>query len=200
MARFGVPAESPDLANSMVELSALLACAVAISVPWAFRPPYAVRAAGGATALSVAGGLLVLGAESSAIDRALRVPGWVFAALGILGVWSLVLGAAQADSRNERRRVAWVVLLLAGAAGVVAVSWQLWPGTAGYYVTCAVLGVGALLFPGLWVRSGFRPMDEHLLDVGLGLAVVVTAGVTAALVRLGSELANQPSSVATGAA
>jgi hypothetical protein len=45
MARFGVPAESPDLANSMVELSALLACAVAISVPWAFRPPYAVRAA-----------------------------------------------------------------------------------------------------------------------------------------------------------
>jgi signal transduction histidine kinase len=196
-ARSGIPAESPELASGTAELSALLACAVAISVPWAFRPPYAVRAAVGATALSVVGGLLVLGAESGAIDGALRVPGWVFAALGTLGVWSLVLGAAQADSRNERRRVAWVVLLLAGAAGVLAGCWQLWPGTVGYYATCAVLGVGALLFAGLWLRSGFRPMDEHLLDVGLGLAVVATAGVTAALVRLGSEIANQDSSDTT---
>jgi len=196
IARFGVP-EALDLAKGTAELSALLASAVAISVPWSFRPPYAVRQALAATAVSVAGGLVVLAAESGAIDGALRVPGWVFVVLGTLGVWSLVLGSAQTDSRNERRRVAWAVVLLAVAAGVLAVTWQLWPGPAGYYGTCSVLGLCAVVLAGLWTRPGFRPLDEHLLDIGLVLGVLLTAAVTAALVRLGSELANQPSSDVT---
>jgi signal transduction histidine kinase len=197
--RFGLPAESPDLARGAAELSALLGCAVAISVPWAFRPPYAVGPAVGAAVLSAAGGLLVLGAESGAIDAALGVPGWVFAALGTLGVWSLVLVAARADGRNERRRVGWVVVILAVAAPVLATTWQIWPGHAGYYAAGAVLGVGALIVTGLATTSGFRPMDEHLLDLGLVLGVVVTAAVTAVLVRLGSELTNQPASDTTTA-
>lgn len=198
-ARFGVPAESPDLARGTAELSALLACAVAIAVPWAFRSPYAVGPAIGATAISTAGGLLVLGAESGTVDSALRVPGWVFAALGTLGVWSLVLRAAQADGRDERRRATWVVVLLAVAALVLASTWQLWPGQAGYYTTGAVLGIGALIVAGVSSTSGFRPMDEHLLDLGLVLGVIVTAAATALLVRLGSELTNQPASDATTA-
>ena len=197
--RFGIPPESPDLARGAAELSALLACAVAISVPWAFRPPYAVRPAIGATVLSAAGGLLVLGAESGTVDAALRVPGWVFAVLGSLGVWALILGSAQADGRNERRRVAWVMVLLAASAGVLATTWQLGPRPAGYYATAAVVGLSALIVAGLWSTSGFRPMDEHLLDLGLVLGVVVTAAVTALLVRLGSEVTTQPASDTTTA-
>jgi signal transduction histidine kinase len=198
-ARFGVPAESPDLASGTAELSALLGCAVAILVPWAFRRPHAVRSALGAAALSAAGGLVVLGAEAGTFDAALVVPGWVFAVLGTLATWSLVLGAAQADGRDERRRVTWVVVLLAVAAVSLATTWQLWPGHGGYYATSAFLGLGALVVAGLSSRSGFRPMDEHLLDLGLILGVVVTAVVTAVLVRLGSELTNRPATDTTTA-
>jgi signal transduction histidine kinase len=197
--RFGVPVDSPALARGTSELSALLACAVAISVPWAFRPPSAIAAAVGATVLSASGGLLVLGAKSGAVDAALDVPGWVFAVLGALGVWFLVLGSAAAGGRNERRRLAWVMVLIAVGVGVLVTTWQLWPAQAGYYATGAVVGMGALVVAELWSTSGFRPMDEHLLDLGLVLGVVVTAAVTAVLVRLGSQLTNQPASDTTTA-
>jgi signal transduction histidine kinase len=146
--------------------------------------------------VSATGGILVLGARTGVVDDAIAVPGWVFTALGVIGAWGLVLAAAQDDDRNERRRIAWVVLLLALGAAALAAAWMLWPD-AGYYATCAVLGLGALTMAGLSRATGFRPLDEHLLDLGLVLGVVLTAGATAALVRLGAELANQPSSGTT---
>lgn len=197
--RFGAPGESPDLARGAAELSALLASAVAIAVPWSFRPPVARGPAIGAALVSTFGGLLVLGAQSGALDSALRASGWVFTALGALAALSLVLAAAQAESRTERRRVAWVVALTVLAACLVGSTWLLWPEWAGYYVTCAVVSIGSIVAAGLWSASSFRPMDEHLLDLALVVGVVVTSAIAAVLVRVGSELTDQPASNTTTA-
>jgi len=191
--RFGPSSNSANLATGTGEVAALLACAVAIAVPWAFRSPYAVRLAVGPTAAAGLGSLLVLVARAGAWAKGFEVAGWAVAALGTVGVWVLLARATRDDDRASRRRVGSVLALLAAGLGAVAVAWTLGPGNTGYYATCGSLMVGAISIAGLSLRTDFRPLDEHLLDLGLLLGVIVAAAVTAALVHVGSDLADRPS-------
>jgi signal transduction histidine kinase len=195
--RFGASNKAADLAAGTGEIAALLACAVAITVPWAFRSPYAVRLAIGLAVLAGLGSLLVLVARAGAWAKGFEVAGWALAALGTVGVWVLVARTSRDDDRASRRRVGSVLALLAAGLGAVAVAWTLGPGNTGYYATCGSLMIGAISIAGLTVRTDFRPLDEHLLDLGLLLGVVVSAAITATLVHVGSDLAHQPSTNTT---
>jgi signal transduction histidine kinase len=185
--------ESADLAAAAAELAALLGCAVAIAVPWSFHAPRPLPAGGGLAAVAGVGALLVLGADAQQWDAAVRAVGWGLAVLGTAGVWGMVAGPVRALGRTVRRRIGWLLAALSAGGVVVAAAWALLPGTAGYYATCGALMMGAITIANLWLRADFRPLDEHLLDLGLVVGIVVVSAVTAGLVRLGSEIADRPS-------
>jgi signal transduction histidine kinase len=91
----------------------------------------------------------------------------------------------------------WLLVTLATGCAAVLVAWTFAPHQAGYYATCAALMIGSVLVASLWAARGFRPLDEHLLDGCLVLAVTVTSAVVTVLVQVGSELAHRPSSPTT---
>lgn len=184
--------EAPDLAAAAAELSGLLCCAVAIAIPWTFHAPRGTRTAVGLGAVAAAGSVLVMGAEAGAWGAGPRMSGWALAALGTLGVWTQVLRSTRDADRASRRRTGWLLVVLAVAIGIVASAWAFWHGSPGYYATCGALMIGTVVVANLWLSGSFRPPDEHLLDVGLFVAILVAAGTTAALVRLGSEVAQRP--------
>jgi signal transduction histidine kinase len=93
--------------------------------------------------------------------------------------------------------MAWLLATLAGGYAVVAASWVLAPGTSGYYTTCGAMMIGSVLVANLWATTEFRPLDEHLLDLGLIVGVAATSAAVAGLVRLGSVIALRPSHTTT---
>jgi signal transduction histidine kinase len=185
--------ESADLAASAAELAAFLACSVAIAIPWSFRAPTSLPAGRGLVAVAGSGALLVLGAQAWDWGAWTRVAGWAMAVLGTVGTWSLIADRARDLDRTARRRLGWLLAVLSTEGVVVSVAWTLLPGRSGYYATCGALMIGAITIANLWLDDDFRPLDEHLLDLGLLLGIVVVSAITAALVRLGSELADRPS-------
>jgi signal transduction histidine kinase len=191
--RFAEPDSAASLARASGELAAPLSIALATALPWAVRAPRDARLAAACAALAGSGALLVLLADTEVVSDGLRAPGWVLAALGTLGVWLLVAISARHGDRAERRRVAWLLITLTTWGGVVVAAWTIWSGTPGYYATCTALVIGTLTIAGLCVRHDFRPLDEHLLNLGLLVAALGAAALTATLVRVGSELAHQPS-------
>jgi signal transduction histidine kinase len=189
--RFGRP-DSPDIARAYGELAALLAVGVSITVPWVFQAPAPRPVALASTVLAGVGATVVTVGRVED-STAVVITGWSLAAVGVGGAWALVLRATRDVDRTARRRLGWVLATLSLGGVATATTWILWPGRPGYYATCGALMMGALAVASVSTTSDFRPLDEHLLDLGLLLAVVVTAAITAGLVRLGSELAHRPS-------
>jgi signal transduction histidine kinase len=189
--------ESPDLAFAAAELAALLGGAVGITLPWAFRPPRNPRLGVGLACVALVGALVVLAAEVGGRDGTVSLGGWLLVLLATIGVWVQVLASAHGAGRTVRRRVGWLLTFLAAAGVAVAGAWIFGPASLGIYVTCGALTIGAAVAAGLEQGTSYRPLDEHLLDVGLLLAIAAAAGTTAGLVRLGSELTDRPSSATT---
>ena len=185
--------KSPDLVAATAELAAVLAAGVAIAIPWSFRSPHPGAAARGLAGLAAAGALLVLTGRAQGWGDGPHLVGWGLVLLGTIGVWSLIVAPAGDLGRTARRRLGWLLAVLSTAGVVVVAAWVFLPGTFGYYATCGALMIGAVTVANLWSSSNFRSLGEHLLDLGLLLAVVVVAAITAAFVRLGSELADRPS-------
>lgn len=197
LVRFHTAIDSADLARSAGNLSAVLAVAVAVTLPWAFLRPAHARAATAFAGAAAAGSLLVVAASSGALGARVAALGWVLSGIGSLGVWALVAWSTKAADRTTRRRVTWLFIVLGTAGGVAAAGWAARSGNLGYYATCAAMMTGILAVAALWQRADFRPFVEHLVDVSLALATVVTAAVVAGLVLLGSHVAHRPSSQAT---
>lgn len=193
--------ESPDLAAATADLAVPLGCAVAIAVPWAFRTPAGASSERslslGSCLLAAAGAALVVWSRTTGWPTAAQAAGWALAGAGTLGSWTLAARSVRRTDRTTRRRMAWLLVTLAAGIAAVAATWTFLPGRPGYYATCGTLMIGAILVADLWVAAGFRPLDEHLLDLGLVLAVAVTSAVTTSLVRLGSQLAHRPSNLST---
>jgi signal transduction histidine kinase len=185
--------ESADLAASTADLAAFLGCAVAIAIPWSFRAPRSRPRGHALVAVAGCGAALVLVAHSWDWGTGARAAGWGLAVLGSIGTWPLIAGPARDLDRTARRRLGWLLAVLSAAGITVALTWTLLPGRSGYYATCGALMIGAITIANLWLGNDFRPLDEHLLDLGLLLGIVVASTITAALVRLGSELADRPS-------
>ena len=190
-----VPA--PELARGSGELSALLAGALVLGIPLAIQAPHNHRASVLLCAQVGLGAVAVLGARAAALPHWVQLPGWVAVAVGTLGTWALVARAARTAGRDVRRRVGAVLVTLGVAASVVALAWALGPGDAGYYATGGALVVVALAVDGLWLGTELRPLDEHLLDLGLVAGTVASAAAAGALVQLGSHLAGQESARTT---
>lgn len=196
LARFG-RVESPDLAIATADLAAPLGCAVAIALPWAFGAPVRTRPElpmwWGSCAVAVSGSVLVVASTVAGWTTQVRVTGWTVAVAGTLGTWALAVSSVRRTDRASRRRMAWLLVAIAAGSAAVAATWTLWPGNPGFYATCGALMIGSILVANLWAAAGFRPLDEHLLDLGLVVGVVVISAVTTGLVSLGSELANRTS-------
>lgn len=184
----GGSAAAPELAQGASELAALLACSVAIAVPWAFQPPSAVRSAWGLVVVAVVGGLLVAGAGSSG---ALTVVGWATATGATGAVWVLVARAARHARRVDRRRVGALLTWLGLSGAAVTIAWVWGQGEVGFYVTAAAEMLTALVVGSLWLGNRFRPPAEHLLDGALLLAVSVIAAATVGLVHLSGRMTDQ---------
>jgi len=189
-------AEPAQLARSFGDLAALVGAAVAIALPWAFRPPGRAAPVIACSLGAATGGLFVVAARSGA-GVVLLAAGWSLAGAATLGAAALVLYAARSADRTDRRRLAWLLIVLVVACAALGVVWVVWPGTPGYYATCGVVAIGSITVADLWTSTDFRPAQEHLLDVALLVGVVVAGAVTATLVRLGSEIANRPSPTTT---
>ncbi|WP_457109563.1 sensor histidine kinase [Marmoricola sp. URHA0025 HA25] len=192
--------ESADLASTTADLAAPLGCALAVAVPAAFgaaprRRADALMVAG--YVLAAAGSVLVVAARVAAWPGVVQGTGWTLAAAGTLTTWALVARSVRRTDRSSRRRLTWLLVTLATGGAVVAATWTLWPGQPGFYATCGALMIGSLVIGGLWVTADFRPLDEHLLDVGLALGVLVISAVTTGLVFLGSQLAHRTSNTTT---
>jgi signal transduction histidine kinase len=185
--------ESADLAAAAAELAAFLGCAVAIAVPWSFQVPRPEGAALSLVGIAGTGALLVLGAQAWHWGDGTHVVGWGLAVLGTGGVWSLIARSTRDLGRTARRRLGWVLAILAVSGCAVAAAWTLLPGNSGFYATCGALMIGTITVANLWLNSDFRPLDEHVLDLGLLLGTVAVSAITAGLVRIGSEIAHRPS-------
>lgn len=186
---------SPELAAAAGDLAAGLGCAVAIAVPAAFRPAVPVGAATmrWGCALAASGSLVVLASRAAGWSRAMQGSGWILTVAGVLVTWTLVATSVRRSDRASRRRMSWLLTTITTGAAVVAGTWTFWTGAAGFYATCGTLVLGSLLVARLWQADDFRPFDEHLLDLGLGVGVVAISAVTTALVTLGSHLAHRTS-------
>jgi signal transduction histidine kinase len=191
--RFGASATSADLARAVSELAAVQAAAVAIALPWAFRSPHHLRPAVGLVAVAGIGALAVLAAETGIVRLQVRSAGWALVVLGCVGVWVLVAGGARTDDRTTRRQIAWLLVTLALAGVATAGAWLLPSPDLGYYATGSVLGLTALVVARLSLVGNFRPLDEHVLELGLVVAVVGAAAVMALLVRFAAGLTRLPS-------
>lgn len=191
--------ESPDLAASAADLAAPLACAVSIALPWAFAAP-ARRSRPelpAVCALGAIGSALVVASRVAEWPASVQAAGWVCAGVGTLGTWIVATESVRRTDRASRRRMTWVVVIVAAGSVAVLAAWTLGPGRTGFYVTCGVLMIGSLLIANLWAAAGFRPLDEHLLDLGLVLGVAAASAVATGLVRLGTEIAHRPSSASS---
>ena len=70
---------------------------------------------------------------------------------------------------------------------------DLTPTEVAAYVTWSVLATGAVGLAVLWLRPGFRPLDEPLLDLLLIVGAGSAAALAGVLVRLGADAARLPS-------
>lgn len=188
--RDGTAFGPPAVVAAFDATAAVQAVAVLVAVPLAARPARSVplrRLAGG---LAVVGSLAVT-VQSS--PDAGRWAAWGATGLGCLGVWVEVLLGARADRRDARRRTAWLVVMLAGTAVVAAAAaLGLAPG-ASRSVVAGLLVVQAASASWLALRDRFRPLDEHLLDVGLVVAALTVTVLVGGLLRLGAALTGMPS-------
>ena len=188
---------SRELTHATTELAAALGSGVAIALPWSFRHPDRVREATALAGLTTAGAALVVAERAGATDRVVGWLGWCLVVLGTAAVWVTIVLASRTDDRVTRRRVSWLLIGLTSGAGVVTSSALLWPAAPSYYLTCAVLVIGAVWTGQLCQRRDFRPFDEHLFELALAVAVLLVSVATAGLVWLGSELVDRPSSATT---
>jgi signal transduction histidine kinase len=190
--RFGLPLISTDLLRAASETVAVQGTAVALAVPWAFRTPRPRPLALGSTAVAVVGALVVT-ATAVGGGSGLRFAGWCLVVLGCGGVWVLSARTARENDRITRRRVSWVLFLLALSAVVLVVSWRLVGDGVANYVTATVLVVIALAATRLCSVADFRPLDEHVLDLAVIAGAVAVAALMALLVRLGAGWRQLPS-------
>jgi signal transduction histidine kinase len=191
--RFGPDVSSADLARAVTELAAVQTAAVGLTLPWAFRAPRRVGAATLSAVLAAVGAVAVVLSRSGAAGGMVGVGGWSMVVLGCAGVWVLVAGSAWTDDRADRRRVAWLLVTLTLAGGVVLVGFLRSTGDLGYYLTGSVVALTAVTAARLWLGAHFRSLAEHLLDLGLVAGVAGSAGLTALLVRLGAGWTRLPS-------
>ncbi len=192
--RFDGLAPAAALAHGGEELAALLAGGVAVAVPWSVRAPRATGTAAGLTGLAALGALAVLAARAGPAPDRVAPVGWVLVVVGTAGAWAAVASTARSEDRMARRRVGSTLATLAVAGVVVAAAWVLGNGVVGYYATAAALILTAITVAALQLGTDFRPLDEHLLDLGLVLGTLLTAALTATLVQVGSRLAGHHSS------
>ncbi|MBM2620961.1 hypothetical protein JIG36_36225 [Actinoplanes sp. LDG1-06] len=148
------------------------------------------NAVGNAATANAAGTMV---SDNAAGDAIRGNAAWVLSVVGCAIVWTLILAAVRSDPRAARRRTAWVVMSLAASAVVLAVAWAVPSPGLGAYVTMSVLALIALITPWLSLTTDFRPLDEHLFDLGLAVAVVTTASLTGLLVRAISVVLHLPS-------
>ncbi len=180
---------APDLARGTAELAAVLAVCVGLAVPCAFHAPVAGRAAGALAVLAGTGAVLVLAARTGPLPG--TALGWSLATIGTLGVWGLVARGVRPADRTTRRRLGALLAVLTTSYAVIGAVWALDGDAWGFYVTAAVQVVGALVVGNLWLRTTFRPLGEHLLDLGLVVGTVLTAVTAAVVVDQASRLAQR---------
>lgn len=193
--------EARDLSNAAADLAALLGCALALALPWALRTPARSSpepfAFFGSCTLAATGAVIVFAARTAGWPVAVRGIGWVLAVAGTLGTWTLTAWSVRRLRRASRRRMVWLLVSVGAGCALVSATFVLWPGRPGFYATCGALMAGSILIANLSTTETFRPLDEHLLDVGLVVAIAATSAVVSGLVSLGSELADRPSNMTT---
>lgn len=191
--RSGPELSSVDLAGAVSELAAVQAVVVALTLPWAFRAPRRPARAAVPAALAAGGSVAVVLSRAGVAGPPVGVAGWSLAVLGCAVVWLLVALDARTDERADRRRAAWLLVVLALAIGAVLVVWLGSTADLDYYLTGLVVAVTAIAAGRLWLSAEFRSLDEHLLDVGLLAAAVASAALIAVLVRFGAGVRRLPS-------
>lgn len=191
--RFRPGLSSVELARAVSELAAVQAVVVALTMPWAFRPPSRVGRAAVPAALAAGGAVAVLVSRVRALDPPAPAVGWSLVALGCAGVWVVVAADARHDTRPDRRRVGWLLVVLALAGVLLLAGWLRPTADMGYYLTGLVVALTAVMAGRLTLSEEFRSLDEHLLDLGLVALAVASAGVMALLVRVGAGWRRLPS-------
>ena len=181
-----------DLVAAFVELAAVVVAGTAIALPCSFHAPPHPRAAFLLTLTAALGAIAVLLAEGGALPATVRVAGWILVGLGCVGIWTLVAAASRAH-RSTRRRTSWLLVSLSVAGLTIGTAW--WLGSLGVasFVTGSAVVLGAVVVGRLWLSTGFRPLDEPLLDLLLLAAVVGATLLMALLVRLGASTLRLPS-------
>lgn len=193
-ARFGGwLTSSPDVARSVTELAAVQAAAVAIALPWAFRPPQSRRQGGVLVVLAAVGALVVLFSETGLVRSEVGRAGWVVVALACAGVWWQVVRGVRHDDRASRRRVTWLLVTLGLSATVTATAWSLFSIDVACYTTGFTLTATAVVATRLSFVTDFRPLDEHVLDLVVVVGAIGAAALVGLLVRLGSGWTRLPS-------
>ena len=183
---------SIDLAEAFTELGALVVAGTALALPWSFHAPRHPRVALVLALAAGLGAIAVLVAEAGGLAMTLRLVGWIAVGLGCAGVWTLVAVASRAD-RSTRRRTAWLLVTLSVAGLAVGTAWWLASLGVASFVTGSAVVLGAVVVGRLWLSTGFRPLDEPLLDLLLLAAVVGATLLMALLVRLGASTLRLPS-------
>jgi signal transduction histidine kinase len=186
-----------DVAAAAYDLAPVPAATLAVALPWALQRP---RASGPSAALAVVtavGALTAVGAGMGALPHAALVPGWALAVVGCGGFWTLVVRGARTDDRTGRRRIAWLLITLGLAGATCFFVWRLPVDDLGYYLTGVAVTATAITVARIGLATDFRPLDEHVLDYGLVVAVTGTAALLSLLVWVGARLTSLPSARAS---
>lgn len=193
LARFGELPTSEGFVGGVAELAGAQVLAVGVAIPWAFRAPDDRRASGLLVTLGTVGAFLVLLSGAGVLGQAAAYAGWIAVVGCCAGVAWQVVRDARSDDRTSRRRVTLLLVVLFVGGVVVATAEVLLTATFTHPVTGAVIALIPLTAARLYLIAYFRPLDEHVLDLGLLLAAIATAAIMALLVRLGAGLTRLPS-------
>ena len=188
--RFGGLPTKLDIPRAVSELAVLQAAVVAVTMPWTFRRPSNLPLARVCVVVAAAGAIIAALAEAGVFAGTIRIAGWALAAAGCTGVWFVVAFAARTDPRTARRRLAWVLVMLAADGVMLVCAWLVLSTDLGYAVTISVFALTAVAVVRLRLSEHFRPLAEHLLDLILVVGVVAAAALTALLAGLGTRWAN----------
>ncbi len=184
---------SIDLAEAFTELGALVVAGTALALPWSFHAPRHPRVALVLALAAGLGAIAVLVAEAGRLPMTLRLAGSDRGRAGGVRECGALRRGGVASGPCTRRRTAWLLVTLSVAGLAVGTAWCLASLGVVSFVTGSAVVLGAVVVGRLWLSTGFRPLDEPLLDLLLLAAVVGATLLMALLVRLGASTLRLPS-------